>query len=248
MESMGKKRPRPRRSFTAQFKAEIVELCPRGDRTIGQVSDDFDLTETAVREWIKPAELDTGTRSDGLTSDEKAELTQLRRENRRLREDVDILKRATAARPQTHRPADAWRRCARQEPAPVADDHHRRPGGSRSCRPDRPGLHHRPRPRRRPLVRRHHLHQHVAGLVVSGHRHRSGVPPRRGLGRRRPSQDRPGRCRAGRRDRATPPDLWVDLPFRPRLSSTPALNTPASPPRTASACPRAGAGNAGTTR
>ncbi|MFJ6200182.1 transposase [Micromonospora sp. NPDC092111] len=93
---MGKKRPRSRRSFTAQFKAEIVELCQGGDRTIRQVSDDFDLTETAVREWVKQADLDTGARSDGLTSDEKAELAQLRRENRRLREDVDILKRATA--------------------------------------------------------------------------------------------------------------------------------------------------------
>jgi transposase len=96
MESMGKKRARPRRSFTPQFKAEIVELCQRGDRTVRQVSQDFDLTETAVREWVKQAELDTGTRTDGLTSDEQAELAQLRRENRRLREDVDILKRATA--------------------------------------------------------------------------------------------------------------------------------------------------------
>jgi transposase len=96
MESMGKKRPRPRRSFTAEFKAEIVELCQRGDRTVRQVSQDFDLTETAVRDWVKQAELDTGTRTDGLTSDERAELAQLRRENRRLREDVDILKRATA--------------------------------------------------------------------------------------------------------------------------------------------------------
>jgi HTH-like domain/Transposase len=74
MEGMGKKRPRPRRSFTAQFKAEIVELCRRGDRSIGQVAKDFDLTETAVREWVRQAELDAGTRSDGLTSDEKAEL------------------------------------------------------------------------------------------------------------------------------------------------------------------------------
>jgi|SRR5688500_440643 transposase len=96
MESMGKKRPRSRRSFTAEFKAEIVELCRRGDRTVRQVSQDFDLTETAVREWVKQAELDSSDRSDGLTSDEKAELAQLRRENRRLREDVDILKRATA--------------------------------------------------------------------------------------------------------------------------------------------------------
>ena len=96
MESMGKKRARPRRSFTPEFKAEIVELCQRGDRTVGQVSKDFELTETAVRQWVKQAELDAGTRSDGLTSDEQSELARLRAENRRLREDVDILKRATA--------------------------------------------------------------------------------------------------------------------------------------------------------
>ena len=97
MESMGKKKPRPRRSFTAEFKAEIVELCQRGDRSIGQVARDFDLTETAVREWVKQAERDSGARVDGgLTSAEREELNQLRREARRLREDVEILKRATA--------------------------------------------------------------------------------------------------------------------------------------------------------
>jgi transposase len=96
MESMGKKKPRPRRSFTPEFKAEIVELCQRGDRTVGQIAKDFDLTETAVREWLKQAERDAGTGDGGLTSSEKDELAQLRRENRRLREDVDILKRATA--------------------------------------------------------------------------------------------------------------------------------------------------------
>jgi len=100
MEPMGKKharRPRrPRRSFTPEFKAEIVELCQRGDRSIGQIARDFDLTDTAVREWVKQAERDTGTRADGLTSDEKDELAALRRENRRLTEDVEILKRATA--------------------------------------------------------------------------------------------------------------------------------------------------------
>ena len=97
MEPMGKKHARrPRRSFTPEFKAEIVELCHRGDRSIGQVTRDFDLTENAVREWVKQAERDTGVRADGLTSSEKAELTALRRENRRLKEDVEILKRATA--------------------------------------------------------------------------------------------------------------------------------------------------------
>ena len=96
METMGKKKPRPRRSFTAEFKAEIVELCQRGDRSVGQVAKDFDLTETAVREWLKQAERDAGTHTDGLTTSEKDELAQLRRDNRRLREDVEILKRATA--------------------------------------------------------------------------------------------------------------------------------------------------------
>jgi transposase len=96
MESMGKKKPRPRRSFTPEFKAEIVELCQRADRSIGQVAKDFDLTETAVRQWVAQAERDAGTRTDGLTTDERDELARLRRENRRLSEDVEILKRATA--------------------------------------------------------------------------------------------------------------------------------------------------------
>ena len=85
MERMGKK-PRRRRLFTPEFKAEIVDLCQRGDRSTGQVARDFDLTETAVRERVKQAERDTGTRSDGgLTSTEHQELAQVRRENRRLR-------------------------------------------------------------------------------------------------------------------------------------------------------------------
>ena len=87
------KRPRARRSFTAQSKAEIVELCQRGDRSIGQVSRDFDLTETAVREWVRQAERDAGTRGEGgLTSQERQELAGLRRENQRLRQEVEILK------------------------------------------------------------------------------------------------------------------------------------------------------------
>ena len=50
-----------------------------------------------MREWVKQAERDAGTGDDGgLTSDERRELAELRKENRRLREDVDILKRATA--------------------------------------------------------------------------------------------------------------------------------------------------------
>jgi transposase len=94
METMERKKPRPRRSFTPEFKADIVDRCRAGDRTIAQVARDFELTETAVRSWVKQAEVDTGKR-DGLTTDERKELAELRRENRQLREDVGILKRAT---------------------------------------------------------------------------------------------------------------------------------------------------------
>ena len=67
MESMGKM-PRRRRSFTPEFKAEIVELCQREDRSIGQVARDFDLSETSVREWVRQAKRDAGARDDcGLT-------------------------------------------------------------------------------------------------------------------------------------------------------------------------------------
>ena len=97
MEGDERKGPRARRSFTAEFKAEIVELCQRGDHSIGQVARDFDLTETAVREWVRRAERNAGTHSDGgLTSAERQELSALRRENQRLRQDVAVLKRATA--------------------------------------------------------------------------------------------------------------------------------------------------------
>ena len=92
---MERKKPRPHRSFTLEFKAEIVELCQHGDLSIGQVARDFDLTETNVRTWVKQAEIDRGERP-GLTIEERDELTKLRRENRSLREDVEILKRAKA--------------------------------------------------------------------------------------------------------------------------------------------------------
>jgi transposase len=67
-------------------------VCQRGDRSVCQVERDFDLTETAVREWVKQAERDAGTRDDGgLTTAERTEFATQRRENRGLREDVDIL-------------------------------------------------------------------------------------------------------------------------------------------------------------
>ena len=88
-------RSRTRRSFTKEFKAEVVELVRRPGNTAGSVARELDLTETAVRDWVKQADIDDGRR-DGLTTPEREELTRLRKEVRVLREERDILKRATA--------------------------------------------------------------------------------------------------------------------------------------------------------
>jgi transposase len=57
---------------------------------------EFGPTATTIASWAKQADLDEGRRSDGLTTEERTELTQLRRENARLREERDILKKAAA--------------------------------------------------------------------------------------------------------------------------------------------------------
>jgi transposase len=95
MEKNTGKQPRPRRSFSKEFKAEVVELVRQPGNTVGSVSRDLELTETAVRDWVRQADVDSGRR-DGLTTAEREELARLRRENRVLREERDILKRATA--------------------------------------------------------------------------------------------------------------------------------------------------------
>ena len=88
---------RKRRKFTEEFKAEVVDLCLRGDRSIGQVARDLDLTVSAVRGWVKQAKVDRGEGPPGaLTTEEREELRRLRREVRQLREDREILKKAAA--------------------------------------------------------------------------------------------------------------------------------------------------------
>jgi len=88
---------RCRRSPAVEFTAEIGERCPRGDGSAGGVAQEAGLTETSVQVRAQQPEQDAGSRSDGgLTGAERWELAELRRENRRLREDVETLKRATA--------------------------------------------------------------------------------------------------------------------------------------------------------
>ena len=95
METMGDRKARPRRSFSKGFKVEVVDLVRTSGRSIPEVARDLDLTESAVRAWVRQAEIDDGQR-EGLTTSEREELARLRKENRVLREERDILKRATA--------------------------------------------------------------------------------------------------------------------------------------------------------
>ena len=92
---MGKKRRR--RAFSDEFKAETVRLVLESGKSIGAIARELDLAETALRRWVRQAEIDAGCGPAGaLTTSERDELTQLRRENKRLRMERDILKKATA--------------------------------------------------------------------------------------------------------------------------------------------------------
>ena len=86
---------RQRRKFSDEFKAETVELIRSSGRTIPEVSRDLDLTESSVRRWVHDAEVEKGRRP-GLKADELDELKRLRKENRLLRMERDLLKKAAA--------------------------------------------------------------------------------------------------------------------------------------------------------
>jgi len=88
---------RKRRHFTPEYKAEVVKLAQTSGKTPGQLARELDPTETAVRAWIKQAETDAGKGPSGaLTTSEREELAMLRRENKTLKMEREILKRATA--------------------------------------------------------------------------------------------------------------------------------------------------------
>ncbi len=88
---------RRRRFFSAEFKAEAVRLCKIGDRTVRQVALDLDLTETALRSWVKRAAADVEPeQTSSLAPTERDELVQLRKRVKRLEMEREILKKAAA--------------------------------------------------------------------------------------------------------------------------------------------------------
>ena len=87
---------RARRSFTAEFKAGAVRLVLDEGKSVAQVARDLDLTATALAHWVFQARADRSKGKTGLTTEERAELARLRKENRELRMEREILKKAAA--------------------------------------------------------------------------------------------------------------------------------------------------------
>ena len=91
-----KSKRRLRRSFTPEFKAGAVRLILDQDQTIAQVARDLDLAGSILGNWVKQARADRSNGKTGLTTEERTELAKLRKENRVLKMERDILKKATA--------------------------------------------------------------------------------------------------------------------------------------------------------
>jgi transposase len=88
---------RARRSFTKEYKAEVVKLIRTSGKSVGAVSRELGLTETSVRAWVKRAEIDERKDPQGpLTSEERAENTRLRRELKTVTMERDFLRKAAA--------------------------------------------------------------------------------------------------------------------------------------------------------
>ena len=88
---------RKRRTFTDEFKAEAVALVLDRGLTMNQGAEDLDLTRSSLRNWVRQAEIDRGQGGpEDLSTSEKEELQRLRKENRVLREEREILKKAAA--------------------------------------------------------------------------------------------------------------------------------------------------------
>lgn len=83
------------KKFPPEFKRDVAKVARRGDLSINEVAADFDVSPESVRRWMRQADIDEGIK-DGLTTAEQTEVVRLRRENRRLEMEVEILRRATA--------------------------------------------------------------------------------------------------------------------------------------------------------
>ena len=87
--------PKTHRPYTAEFKQQMVELV-RAGRTPAELEKEFEPSRQSIQKWVRQADLDEGRRQDGLSTLEKEELRRLRRENRQLKMEREILSKAAA--------------------------------------------------------------------------------------------------------------------------------------------------------
>ena len=93
--NMSTKSPKKRRIFTDEYRAQVVQICELPGKSVGKVAAELGLTPSAVWKWVRQARIDAGGGSSAsLTTAEREELAALRRENRQLRQEREILKRA----------------------------------------------------------------------------------------------------------------------------------------------------------
>jgi len=88
--------PHTRPPYPPEFRAEAVRLARSAEQPLARTARDLGVSLETLRAWVKQADLDSGQRTDGLTTSEREELTRLRRENRTLRMEREILVKASA--------------------------------------------------------------------------------------------------------------------------------------------------------
>ena len=86
-----------------EFRADVVVVARRGDAPVSQIAKDFGISDSCLRNWLHAADVEDGNRP-GVTARESAELRELRRRNRLLEQEVEVLRRAAAYLSQAHLP------------------------------------------------------------------------------------------------------------------------------------------------
>ncbi len=219
------------KAYPQEFREQVVKLVQAGGQTVSEIAREFEISTDSVRRWLKQAERDAGSRQDGLSTPERKELAQLRRDNRRLRMEREILSKAVAgdlrgaacagaaASGRVRRvaaagsAADAVRRPAGGDPA-AGDNHPPGPAGHGGGRPGPAGV---PRRRAQPAVGGgHHVCADSGRVCVLGHGAGRVQPQGRGLGHERAPDGRAGELGTGDGRRHTRA-VRGRVAFRPRL-------------------------------